>query len=535
MKDKSPAQPLLSTTLDTHKICYFQSKLRTSLLNKGEFTLTFELVPGRGSRGKVHDALLAFAEKASAGGKIQALSLTENAGGHPALSPEVLGREIKNLGMETIVHFSCKDKNRNQIESLLFAWDREGIHNLLILTGDYPRYGYEGPAKPVFDLDSVALLSMVGQMKSGYYIHSQAPGGGRFPPSMPFFKGCVVSPFKRLESELMNQYFKLQRKAAAGADFVITQVGFDVRQFDALVRYMLLNGINLPILGNVYIPSITVARLMHEGKVPGCVVTDELMALYERESGEPDGGKEKRLLRAAKLLAVQRGLGYDGAHIGGSKLTYDDVEFIIGKSEDFYRNWPDYIPEFRFPQKDGFYYFEKDEKTGLNKDAPAKPESTSGHRATNYIFSRSIHNLVFDENESLFRPAKNFCQAIADTKWERPFAWVEYLPKQFLYECKKCGDCVLSEVAFLCPESQCAKYMRNGPCGGSIDGWCEVYPGVKKCIYVRAHERLRSYGQKKKLKEKIIPPRDWSLNNTSSWINFFTGRDYAGKIKSRKR
>ncbi|MDI6789367.1 MAG: methylenetetrahydrofolate reductase C-terminal domain-containing protein, partial [Thermodesulfobacteriota bacterium] len=70
-----------------------------------------------------------------------------------------------------------------------------------------------------------------------------------------------------------------------------------------------------------------------------------------------------------------------------------------------------------------------------------------------------------------------------------------------------------------------------GPCGGSIDGWCEVYPGVKKCIYIQAYERLRSYGQKKRLKEKIIPPRDWSLNNTSSWINFFTGRDYAGKIK----
>ncbi len=512
-----------------------QSNFKTSLLNKEDFTFTFELVPGRGSRGKVQDALLAFAEKAAAGKKIQALSITENAGGHPALSPEVLGREIRHFGMETIVHFSCKDKNRNQIESLLFAWDRERMHNLLILTGDYPRYGYEGPAKPVFDLDSVTLLNMVNQMKTGYYIHSDAPGGGRFLPSMPFFTGCVVSPFKRLDSELMNQYFKLHRKAAAGADFVITQVGFDVRQFDALLRYMSLKRIELPVLGNVYVPSITVARLMHEGKVPGCVVTDKLMALYERESQEPDGGKEKRLLRAAKLLAVLRGIGYAGAHIGGSKLTYKDVEFVITKGEEFYRSWLDYVPELSFPQRNGFYYFEKNEETGLNKDIPTRLPQIYPRRKPIYAFSRAIHRLFFAERGRLFRPATKFCKLIAAAEWERPFALAEYWAKQILYNCKKCGDCTLPEIAFLCCESHCAKYMRNGPCGGSIDGWCEVYPGVKRCIYVRVYERLRTHTEEESLKEKIIPPRDWSLNNTSSWLNFFAGRDYAGKIKNNHK
>lgn len=532
MQAQTPDQPSAYTP-EAKKIPSLQSKFRASLLNRKEFTLTFELVPGRGSRGKVQDALLAFAEKAATGGKIQALSITENAGGHPALSPEVLGREIRNFGMEIIVHFSCKDKNRNQIESLLFAWDREEIHNLLILTGDYPRYGYEGPAKPVFDLDSVALLSMVSQMKTGYYIHSQAPGGGRLLPSMPFFKGCVVSPFKRRESELMSQYFKLHRKVAAGADFVITQVGFDARQFDALIRYMRLNGIDQPVLGNVYVPSITVARLMHQGKVPGCVVTNELMALYERESAEADGGKEKQLLRAAKLMAVLKGIGYDGAHVGGSKLSYEDVEFIISQSKDFYKNWLDYIPELSFPQKDGFYYFEKDKNTGLNKDVPAGLLPAPKRRKPVYIFSHTLHALAFKESGCLFRPAKALCKAIAATRWERPFTKFEHWVKQVLYECTRCADCVLPEIAFLCPESQCAKYMRNGPCGGSNDGWCEVYP-ERKCIYVQAYECLRTYSAEEDLKGKTIPPRDWSLNNSSSWINFFTGRDYAGKAK-RKR
>ena len=61
------------------------------------------------------------------------------------------------MGLDVISHFSCKDKNRNQIESLLFGWDRSGLHNLLVLTGDYPKPGFQGAPKPVFDLDSVQL------------------------------------------------------------------------------------------------------------------------------------------------------------------------------------------------------------------------------------------------------------------------------------------------------------------------------------------------------------------------------------------
>ena len=64
-----------------------KNRFKESLLNKNVFAITCELVPGRGSRSKIQDNLLAFAEKATLGGQIQALSITENAGGHPALSP----------------------------------------------------------------------------------------------------------------------------------------------------------------------------------------------------------------------------------------------------------------------------------------------------------------------------------------------------------------------------------------------------------------------------------------------------------------
>ena len=105
------------------------------------------------------------------------------------------------MGMNPIIHFTCKDKNRNQMESILYALDRLGIENLLVMTGDYPLYGFEGKSKPVYDLDSVQLLRLTNTLNSGRCIDDQAPGGGAECPPTRFFKGCAVSPFKMLEAE----------------------------------------------------------------------------------------------------------------------------------------------------------------------------------------------------------------------------------------------------------------------------------------------------------------------------------------------
>ncbi|MEJ2270718.1 MAG: hypothetical protein P8Y04_13250 [Desulfobulbaceae bacterium] len=94
------------------------SRLRSSLKDPAEFTLTFELVPGRGGRTQEISRIVNLAKDIAADGRFQALSITENAGGHPALSPETLGTEILAMGSEVVIHLSCKDKNRNQMESL---------------------------------------------------------------------------------------------------------------------------------------------------------------------------------------------------------------------------------------------------------------------------------------------------------------------------------------------------------------------------------------------------------------------------------
>lgn len=493
------------------------------LADRKQFIYTVELVPGRGSRGKNQNEVLRLARELARGGLVHALSVTDNPGGHPALSPDVVGLEICRMGIDPIVHFTCKDKNRNQIESLLYALDRLGIHNLLAMTGDYPLYGFQGKAKPVYDLDSVHLLRLISRMNQGLSIDERAPGGGTPVRPTHTVKGCVVSPFKQLESETMAQYFKLWKKVQEGADFVVTQVGFDARKFEELLHYMRDAGMNVPVLGNVYILNLPVARAMNRKGVPGCVVTDKLYQTCVEESRSPDKGKSASLTRAAKLIAVLRGIGYNGVHIGGPNLRHEDIEWVIGKSAELSGDWRSLAREFDYPQKDGYYLYQKEPSTGLNPDTSSAGPTLP---APGYAIMRILHRIAFAKEAPLYGTFCSFFRSIAATRLERPVTELEYLIKFVSSRCRRCGDCTLAEVAFLCPQWQCPKFLFNGQCGGSTEGWCEVFPGTRRCIFVRAYGRLKPYGEEGSLEGEYIPPRNWALDQTSSWANYFLGLDH---------
>ncbi len=500
------------------------STFRDSIRDPNHFTLTFELVPGR-TRKRDFDQIICFAEEAARQGRLNALSITENAGGHPALSPAVVGREIQKLGLEALIHFSCKDKNRNQIESTLFARYREGLHTLLIMTGDFPRYGFMGQAKPVFDLDAVHLLQMITQMEKGFELPTEAPGGGVKLPPMPFFKGCVVSPFKRLEAEVMTQYYKLHRKVAAGAHFVITQVGFDARKFDELKRYMGREGLNIPLIGGVMILSRGLARLIYQGAIPGIYISKKLLSQIEKEYASPKEGYKAALRRAARLAAILHGLGYNGVHFCGMRPRYEDMAYLLAKMDEYLPSWREFVPEFQNSPEGTFYYFQKDPQTGLNTDEPT-PRPKPKKPPVFYMINQLFHDMFFEPHKKFYPLAQKIARKVKGSRLEYIFTRWEYALKWLLFNCQECGDCALGELAYLCPHSQCAKGLRNGPCGGSINGWCEVYPGRKRCFYVQVYERLKAVGREEELKNGFMPPRDWSLDKTSSWLNFYLGLDH---------
>jgi len=137
-----------------------------------------------------------------------------------------------------------------------------------------------------------------------------------------------------------------------------------------------------------------------------------------------------------------------------------------------------------------------------------------------------VHQLFFEPKGPFFKIAARMLTSVKNKKTIRLITMVEYFFKELLYDCYRCGDCYLSDLELLCPQSQCPKRLINGPCGGSRGGWCEVWPGERRCLYVRQYERLKDIEELFSRDVAILPPRDWGLDRTSSWINFFAGRDH---------
>jgi methylenetetrahydrofolate reductase (NADPH) len=500
-----------------------RNTFRESLRNKDRFTVTWELVPGRGAHEKAQANAILAAEQAARGGRIDAVSITDNPGGKPALSAVCLGTEILKLGIEPLVHFTCKDKNRNQIESELYAMNRAGVKNLLVMTGDYPVSGFAGRPKPVFDLDPVHVLQLIADMNKGLEIKEANKSTCQQPAD--FFAGGVVSPFKASEAELMGQYQKLGKKISHGAAFIVTQLGFDARKFHEVLQFIRGIDADLPVIGNLYILPYGAARMMNTNQLPGCVVTDKLLAEIDQERYSEDKGVGARLLRAAKMYALMKGMGYDGVDIGGHNVKYEQVEYIIDKGEELSADWMKLIKEFDYPQPQGFYFFARDEKTGLNSKDPVdrtklQPEIPAG---INYKLMRLFHQLFFTPGKKLYPLLHSHYTGVKNPRRYK----LEHLLKVVGNECRDCGDCALLDLAYLCPMSQCPKNQRNGPCGGSRDGWCEVFPKEKKCIWVRAYAMLKTYNEEAQLEKQYLPPANWDLYQTSAWYNYFTGRDHS--------
>jgi len=511
-----------------------ENRFREKLEKADQFAISVELVPTRGLMRKDFAELIALSEKALAYGKIDALSLTDNPGGNPRLAPDVLGLDILYRGMSPLVHLTCKDLNRNGLESRAFQLNRMGIENVLALTGDYPVDGFQGVARPSFDIDSVGLVKMLAEMNRGLEIPLAKPGKFQTLEPTNFFIGASVSPFKQDRHELLGQYLKLEKKVGNGAAFIITQLGYDMRKFDELLRFVKAAGLAVPLIGNVYVPHRIVSRVMNQNQVPGCVVTDRMLEWVNRQAESPDKGKAAFLEFAGRQVAVLRGLGYRGAHIGGFGLSFEDMRKVIDLAEQAAGDWKSFVKDILYPQDNEYYYFKADPETGLASDLP----SGSGDRKqlgprVEFELMKYVHRTFFEPGTAGFRIARGVCSCVDKSEQaSEVFNKVEKAVKFLVNSCEGCGDCSLAELAFLCPESGCPKYLRNGPCGGSFQGICER--GDRKCYWKRVVKRLDRDGELDKIRDAEPVYRNADLKDTSSWINYYLGRDHSARAAARK-
>ncbi len=508
--------------------------LREKLFDASKFLIGVELVSIRGSMAE-RSAVKArtFANQLVESPHVDWISITDNAGGNPQLAPQALAKPILYAGKETVIHLTCKDANRNGLESEAWLLHSEGFQNILAMTGDYPVTGNDGLAKPVFDIDSVGLISMLKKMNDGFIPPDDRGNGKREPlEKTNFLIGAVTTNYKLLEGEVMPQYFKLRKKVECGAHFIINQVGFDFRKAHELRLYMDNNGMkHTPLIGNVYVLSPRVAQIFHDKKIPGIVVSDELLDLCRRRGESADGGRGFFYEFAAKQMAVFRGLGFRGTYIGGA-YSFEAIQKILEIERTFSSDdWKQFAKEIRFSKPGEFFYYGEDSAAGLADPAVINSPGSkqSKHTGAVYQLSKLTHSIMFTPGRGLSLLGKKIYEHSKDSfQGPKPLRMLEGASKTLLFQCKDCGDCSLPDIAFLCPESQCAKNQRNGPCGGTREGHCEV-DGYGDCIWLRAYERLKHDGQEKDLLKHSPVIQNQALRGTSAWANNLLGRDHTGK------
>jgi methylenetetrahydrofolate reductase (NADPH) len=467
-------------------------------LASGQFTYMVEIVA---SAKTTEEKLMEIGAGLAGIPGVIAGSVTSFAGGSAGHDPVQIAKIIQPQGLTPNVHLTCVSNPREQAIAALQEMHRSGIHDVFCITGDHPQAGKlrKEDLAPLsgYDLDSVQLIELVNEMRAAGY---------------PFHISAAVSPFKYTEPDCVYQYLKLEKKIAAGADFAITQLGYDSKKFRELKRYLAEHGLaKFPVFGNVYILSAGAAKKFAKGEPPGCWASEGLRDTVVAEAeASTDKGMAARLERAAKMVAIVRGLGYAGAYLGGDHDAAR-LRWVIERSEEIKDRWEEFAEEIAYGPKGGFYLYE-------SALAPPKPR---GAKVAMYDVLNSV-GLAHEPGlrRSIGTAVMNWFAATPARA--QSLEQVELSFKKDAFGCQACGNCVLGEMEYVCPMT-CPKNLRNGPCGGPLNGMCEVTP-EQPCVWVSVYERAKARGSLDELKT-FIPARTRELANTSSYINFYLGRD----------
>src|SRR2546430_2070297 len=271
-------------------------------LQDGSFVVTAELSP------PVSTDPAEFIDHALAlRGLVTAINVTDGAGSKAHMSSLAAAHFLVRSGVEPVLQITCRDRNRIALQAELLGAAALGIRNILALRGDDPTLGDQPDTKPVFDLDTTALLATAQRMRSEHRL----PSGTEIKGAVRFVLGAAELPVDPSAGWRPNG---LLSKMAAGAEFIQTQFCMDG---DAVRRYaarLLELGVaqKLPILiGIAPIPSARSARWMKE-KLFGAMIPDRIVDRLERAA---DPKAEGRRICVELLQQLVETPGVAGAHV----------------------------------------------------------------------------------------------------------------------------------------------------------------------------------------------------------------------------
>ena len=442
-------------------------------LDHGIFTVLFEhAAPDMELPDDEAAARLAVLEQAALGvAELPcALALTDRywfSGGRRAVDYAALLPE--NRRNSHVVYLSGRDTPAREMRGLIAAARAANLANVVVVSGDHlPGENARATRRRHFT-ESVATLRRL----------AEAPGGEHF------FPGGTVNPHSYYAPGLYAGLFKMVKKLQFGAQFIVTQAGFDMAQLDALRRFMAERALYDPLVARLMLLTPERVEKIMAGALPGITISEDFLAILNKELSFSASQFEAAQYRRLELQAAGcRLLGYSGIELSGVESPEKiriAAERIRAAFQEFtsLSHWVDeykfYLARSDMARADEHFYLYE------HLLDPAAGQEDRPTEAVEFKLPPPGRLEALRERAARFF----FPDALAQPADER--RWL----KRLLAGCRHCRRCRLPETQFACPE-RCPKRLSNGPCGGvRNNGLCEAgnFPCVHLTIWARAERR----------------------------------------------
>lgn len=281
-------------------------------LDSGQVVVTGELAPPKGaSRATIERLALAMRDH------VDALNLTDNQRGIGRMSALGAGIVVQQLGIEAIVQMTCQHRNRIALQADVLSGAVCGISNFLCMTGDHPKIGDHPDTKNVLDLNSFQLIRTLRMMRDEGRFQSGAP----LADAPRYFLGGVANPN-------IEKVARLEKKIASGAEFIQTQIIFDIERFRQWMADARAAGLHQQahiLAGVMVIRSAQSAHFLRD-HLPGSRVPDWVIERMDRaEDAEREGVRIAAEL-TQQMLAIEGVRGVHVMSVGWTKAIPQVIE-----------------------------------------------------------------------------------------------------------------------------------------------------------------------------------------------------------------
>lgn len=399
--------------------------------------------------------------------------------------------------IEKLLHFSGKDRDIREFEHFLDQAEQLGYHHLLLLSGDKLKnhqQGKKGVIERTRYLESVNAV-MAAKKRDKFKI------------------GVAYNPFKYTEAESDAQYFKLHKKIQAGADFLITQLGFDLDKIKQTQKQLANDYPNFPLIACVMPLTLRRAQYMHKHQVAGIVLPQHILKILEQEHlKDPIQAKINVYKRCALQILICQHLGYAGVHLSACHHPEEQqqLEQAINKYQTF--TLDECLEHWNV-------LWQAENENVFQPDVKKFSSTVKTAQLLKYRTLDWMHRIFFDSHAAMGLGRFIFKASFWNqSKANQMLLNLEYMSKHSLVGCESCGQCRLADTFYICPET-CPKGLANGPCGGTKLDRCEF--GDRECIHSIKARLAKACNQTELLKTKLIPTVSMDKRNTSSWKNWY--------------